>query len=632
MLIGAYSLNSYSSFAENNYRVLVQETNYVEQDPIIVLNDETFIDYGFPGSGTDTDPYIIDGFNITTEEDYGIKVRDTTKYFVIQNCYVDSGYYGISVSSVAAGTALIQDNICVNGNDGIIVSSSDSAKIYNNYLANNHRYSIWISQASNLVVDSNTCVNNSALRIAFDITDCIVSNNELFNEGLSIFDNNVNNLHTYNLINNLVNDKILGYFYNLQDVVFNTPIYGQLYLVSCKEIEIYNQNLDDTYAGMVLRNCEDSYVHHISCVNGGINVYESTRIKISNTLCSNGGGINCEKSNYTEITKNICTNAAGIYLRYLDRVLVEENICSQSAIGIDVSWSHYVNITRNECKGNWAGINIGASNYAFISQNYCLDNTNGIYVLGNNAVIENNICSRNCAPEDYSYYYMDLQGFGIIARGKYNLQIINNNCSENTHGIGVSWAVNGLISHNFCSKNEVGLLLAASKNYDVSNNSFWENDQQGIKMIGFPGDVWWGQSNATSNEIIFNNIGYNTHYGITLDALTNQNLIQYNNFIHNSLLLNSQAEDNGTENTWSFNFWSDLEGSSYSIDGSANSEDSSPLSEPLVINNEEISIPPITTPTVTIEKSTFHFGIISLFFLCLVLVRLRYIKRIKRLK
>lgn len=130
--------------------------------------------------------------------------------------------------------------------------------------------------------------------------------------------------------------------------------------------------------------------------------------------------------------------------------------------------------------------------------------------------------------------------------------------------------------------------------------------------------------NAKANNIIFNNICNNTLYGITLDALTNQNLVQFNNFIYNGLLLNAQAEDNGTRNIWKSNFWSDLEGNSYNIDGLANSKDPSPLDEPLVITNEEIDVPPIV-------RSTFHSSMVLLVFLCLIVVRSGKTKRIKRI-
>ena len=65
------------------------------------------------GSGTSSDPYIIEGWTIdasnisdTSYIDHGIYVYDTSKYFVIRNCRVENatGYgNGISLFSVSNG-------------------------------------------------------------------------------------------------------------------------------------------------------------------------------------------------------------------------------------------------------------------------------------------------------------------------------------------------------------------------------------------------------------------------------------------------------------------------------------------------------------------------------------------------
>ena len=60
---------------------------------ISITDDSGFTIY--PGLGTELDPYIIDAYNITTTEDYGIYIKETTKYFVISNCYIDAYIFGI---------------------------------------------------------------------------------------------------------------------------------------------------------------------------------------------------------------------------------------------------------------------------------------------------------------------------------------------------------------------------------------------------------------------------------------------------------------------------------------------------------------------------------------------------------
>jgi len=76
-------------------------------DPIYITSDSGFA--VFPGSGTEEDPYLIDGYNITTTST-GISITDTTKHFVIRNCYVETNYIGIYITDVADGTATVANN------------------------------------------------------------------------------------------------------------------------------------------------------------------------------------------------------------------------------------------------------------------------------------------------------------------------------------------------------------------------------------------------------------------------------------------------------------------------------------------------------------------------------------------
>ena len=68
----------------------------------------------FPGAGTAEDPYVIEGYNITTIEDNGIYIEGTTKYFVIRDCYVEAVEQGIYTYYVADRTATITNNTCTN--------------------------------------------------------------------------------------------------------------------------------------------------------------------------------------------------------------------------------------------------------------------------------------------------------------------------------------------------------------------------------------------------------------------------------------------------------------------------------------------------------------------------------------
>lgn len=116
----------------------------VDSEPIIIIDDANFTDYGFSGTGTAGDPYRIENLNIITTEERGIDVKSTTKYFVIDNCYVEAEVAGIYVNGVAPATATISNNECNNHTMfGVYVGNSQNSTVNNNSGQNNYRGGVY---------------------------------------------------------------------------------------------------------------------------------------------------------------------------------------------------------------------------------------------------------------------------------------------------------------------------------------------------------------------------------------------------------------------------------------------------------------------------------------------------------
>ena len=102
-------------------------------EAIFINNDNNFTDYGFSGVGSENSPYIIENLNITTTIEYGIEIVNTTKHFVIRNCYVDAFQRGIKIINSSDYTATIRNNICPNNNfAGIHIEDSNYVIVSNN--------------------------------------------------------------------------------------------------------------------------------------------------------------------------------------------------------------------------------------------------------------------------------------------------------------------------------------------------------------------------------------------------------------------------------------------------------------------------------------------------------------------
>ena len=117
----------------------ISNLHYVEHAPIAILNDNDFETYGFPGSGNASDPYIIENLNISSHPgEIRIEIRETTKHFIIRNCFLKGGSIGIYLYRLDSNTTVISNNTCSN-NDlfGIYVHHASQSLIINNTCSNN---------------------------------------------------------------------------------------------------------------------------------------------------------------------------------------------------------------------------------------------------------------------------------------------------------------------------------------------------------------------------------------------------------------------------------------------------------------------------------------------------------------
>jgi parallel beta-helix repeat protein len=105
--------------------------NYTPHDPIWIDGDDAFTAENgvVGGDGTADDPYIIEGWEITTSYDAGIVVINTRSYFLVRQCSLES-YFGVGTDNVTNG---IFDNILFYcwGGVGLQLESSSNITLSN---------------------------------------------------------------------------------------------------------------------------------------------------------------------------------------------------------------------------------------------------------------------------------------------------------------------------------------------------------------------------------------------------------------------------------------------------------------------------------------------------------------------
>ncbi len=247
--------------------------NRTTHAPIIITDDTNFTI--FPGSGTPSDPYIIENYEIVTVEDNSIFVNGTTKNFIIRNCYLNSFQSAIQISHVSENTVKLETNICVSSGNGIRIFKSPEVYISNNNCSNNVGYGITIDNSNSSSIEQNFCINNgdSGINI-YESVEVFVSNNTIENSL-------VKSLIIYNSENCLIQNNSfkdtdkhhvyvsMSSFYNTfqYNIFYNTTDWFGVYIVGSNNI--FHHNLIQECKGGISTPLfsMNNVIHHNSFVD-----------------------------------------------------------------------------------------------------------------------------------------------------------------------------------------------------------------------------------------------------------------------------------------------------------------------------------------------------------------------------
>ena len=341
---------------------LIVATGELEPPPALTPRAPIYIDgnAGFTpengvnggGSGTENDPYIIENWDISAENENGISIWNTTAHFIIRNCYLHDGRVnykgGIYFENVING--VVDNNIAENNFDGIYLFSSSNNLIIN-ILAKNNYWGISIDEDS---------LNN------------IVENITVGKGGIYFGYGSSNNIVKHGIVEN------------------------------------------DPYWGIMIVLSENIIIENLTVSNNGgrgIAIYSPNNI-IKNTLVSNHDrgialGIN---SDHTTIANSIFeNNIDGIWFYYSGNHIIENIIVSNNAEGLDL-WGSESNVIRNiTASNNDNGIDLkyGSLNNT-ITYSTFENNDNGIiFSNSNNNLIHHNnfINNTNHAHDDSTNYW-----------------------------------------------------------------------------------------------------------------------------------------------------------------------------------------------------------------------------------
>lgn len=167
LFVGAFSLMSNTS-SKLPSTLVHAGISYTDHGTITINGNAQFNNSNFPedgvvsGNGTFSNPYIIEGWNISAASASGIRIFNTNVYFIIRNCYVhDGGSSALGIYLVNCANGNITNNTVLSNSSGILLQSSSGNRVSDNTFNSNNNVGIYLTQSSNgNAISKNICNSN----------------------------------------------------------------------------------------------------------------------------------------------------------------------------------------------------------------------------------------------------------------------------------------------------------------------------------------------------------------------------------------------------------------------------------------------------------------------------------------
>jgi len=364
-----YTTKNYNTISDNlflkngNYGLVVADSNYnivsdnvFQNDNLVVtrsnnniVSDNIFIDDGiwvstayhntFSNNLINDKPlaYLEDESNKIVDIDAGQVILINCYNITVENKDLSNSAYGITLegtysshisgntieSAKLAGILLhysnnnnISMNIILDSKNGIVSTYSSRNVIYSNALTSNRGFGVYLAYSEENNILQNTFTdNNPGLILTGAANKNNVNDNVFINDGSVWVYGAWKNI----FLNNTLNEKPILYLEEQSDIIVDYDV-GQIIIVNCENIEVENQDMSETYAGIMIVEsdfCKISNCNFNSHKRYGIFITHSINNNISeNIVTDSDTGIALEESNNNIIyLNNIKLNSErGVYL------------------------------------------------------------------------------------------------------------------------------------------------------------------------------------------------------------------------------------------------------------------------------------------------------------------------------
>jgi len=540
VILAAILVSAFSIFIISSS---MKSSAFTPHAPILIEGDSnfTFANGVTSGNGSQSNPYIISGWEINISAQNGIEVRNTTAYFEIQGVYIHSGvsnsndcihflnvtngyivnsdlaYYANYALFIEDSTAcvvrdsrivgppsgffmpygiylqettdvLISNNLFYRISTGVQLWNSDDNRIVGNNCTTVGN-GIYILSSDNVTASGNDLTNVSTYGVAsFSGTNVTISNNNLtINDyvGIGVYLSSSN----ITVTGNNITDNDIGIYSQISrdlnfsnNFVYQSEDFGIL-IDRTQNVTVLNNNLTScgiSIMGSILSQLDTHTISSDNQVNG-LPVYYYKNLAGLDINGTPMGGlilVNCTDSNISNL--QITDTDISIEMAYVNNTFVKGcNLSSNNYLSL-YSWSSKnINISGNNLSGN--------SDYGIM-----IDSTAS---MENVTLYGNNIVSNRLN--------------GIYVDSTNDVEIIHNRASYNGQfSIYLLFCNRGNISENNITNNSVGIYLDTSSNLKVYHNNFFNNTQHAMERNipntwddGYPnGGNYWDDYTGVDNN------------------------------------------------------------------------------------------------------------------------------------
>lgn len=531
---------------------------------VLIEKEEDFFDkYSFLGTGSEGDPYIIEGhYGQALLNTPVIEIRDIDAYIEIKNNQIWFGSIGIKLTRVSH-CKIDNNNIYDSSGRGIYIDQDcTDINITRNKIFNHPNYGIEAyNNNNNTIINGNTIFNTSyGIRFVDGYFNNISDNTLTHCKTTGIY---AADLHFSNVSRNTITDV---YEYT------GTPGYGDGIYLQYSRNNTISYNTISQIAGYGVEFESSSRFNNLD--HNNISYTQEEAIFFNYLLATN----NTVSNNIIQHIEDYAIYESGKWNHYYDNVIYNtsftavllDSYCTFSGnkishsnnngIGINGPGNTVTHNTVMNCSGVGIYIEDSSENGTFKS-NYIANNSNfGLYMdRSPNNTLEDNVIENNGGDfyldgflkEDFIHemsnntldgkelgYFKNLDGsipFGsfdrLIIANCSNFDVVGRTFEEGSYGITIAYSSNFSVSNNVFRDLDYGLELVGAKNGLILGNDVYDCTGVGFYITYSENLVFEG------NEFHSNSF---QHPGIPSSIYMYQCLIAtiHNNNIHDNQGLN----------------------------------------------------------------------------------------------